>query len=138
MPVPNKTKSKFFKGSIALLTDTIKVMLLTSSASYNVDTTEFISDINANEIAGTGYTAGGATLASKTVTEDNTNDLSVFDAADVTWTTSTLTARYIAIYKDTGTPSTSPVIRIIDMGGNQSTVAADFKITWNSNGILRF
>lgn len=49
------------------LTDTIKVMLTTSSYTPNRDTHETKNDIT-NEISGTGYTAGGVTLASKTIT----------------------------------------------------------------------
>lgn len=49
------------------LTDTIKVMLTTSTYTPNRDTHETKNDIT-NEISGTGYTAGGVTLASKTIT----------------------------------------------------------------------
>lgn len=47
----------------------------------------------------------------------------VVDAADPSWTTinpGTLTAAYVLFYKDTGTPSTSPVILYWDLGGSQS------------------
>lgn len=49
------------------LTDTIKVMLTTSTYTENLDTHETKADVT-NEVVGTGYTAGGATLASKTIT----------------------------------------------------------------------
>lgn len=49
------------------LTDTIKAMLTTSSYAENLDTHETKADVT-NEVVGTGYTAGGATLASKTIT----------------------------------------------------------------------
>lgn len=49
------------------LTDTIKVMLTTSAYTPNRDTHETKADVT-NEISGTGYTAGGVTLASKTIT----------------------------------------------------------------------
>jgi len=49
------------------LTDTIKVMLATSSYAENLDTHETKADVT-NEVVGTGYTAGGATLGSKTIT----------------------------------------------------------------------
>lgn len=54
-------------GSIDLDTDTIKVALATSSYTPNKDTHNYFDDIT-NEVSGTGYTAGGATLASKTIT----------------------------------------------------------------------
>ncbi len=49
------------------LSDTIKVSLHTSSYTPNLDTHETLSDVT-NEISGTGYVAGGVTLASKTIT----------------------------------------------------------------------
>lgn len=123
-------------GGIDLDTDTIKVMLLSSSHTQNIDTHEYIDDVSANEVSGTGYSAGGAAIGSKVVSVDDTDDEGVFDGADVTWSSSTITARYAAIYKDTGTPGTSPIIAILDFGSDQSSSAGDFTIQWNSEGIL--
>lgn len=123
-------------GGIDLDTDTIKMALTTSSYTPNQDTHDFFDDVT-NEVTGTGYTAGGASLASKTVTQDDTNNRAVFDAADVTWATSTITARYGVIYKSTGTASTSPLIALIDFGVNVVTVASTFQVTFNVDGILK-
>lgn len=54
-------------SAVDFLSDTIKAALTTSAYTPNRDTHEFFSDIT-NEISGTGYTAGGATLGSKTIT----------------------------------------------------------------------
>ena len=134
--IQNSFKKHIMNGGIDLDTDTIKVMLLTSSHSQDQDAHEFIDDVSANEVSGTGYSAGGASLANKAVTQDNTDNEGVFDADDVTWSTSTITARYAALYKDTGTPSTSPLIAIIDFGSDKSSSAGNFVITWNAEGIL--
>lgn len=123
-------------GGIDLDTDTIKVMLLTNSHTDNPDTQEYIDDVSANEVSGTGYTAGGATLANKTVTQDNTDDEGVFDADDVVWSSSTITARYAAVYKDTGTPATSPIIAIIDFGEDKASSSGNFTIQWGAEGII--
>lgn len=48
-------------------TDTIKISLHTSSYTPNLDTHDYFSDVT-NEVSGTGYTSGGATLASKAMT----------------------------------------------------------------------
>lgn len=116
-------------------TDTIKVALATSSYTPNVDTHDFFNDVT-NEITGTGYTAGGATLGSKTVVYDTASDQIRLDAADTTWTTSTLTARYAIVYKDTGTASTSPLLGYVNFGADVSTTAGTFQITWDSTGIV--
>jgi len=128
---------KAYDGSdIDLANDTIKVALTTSSYTPNQDSHDFFNDIT-NEISGTGYTAGGATLGSKTWTQDDANNRVVFDSADASWSTSTLTARYAVIYKDTGTPATSPLIALIDLAEDKSTNASTFQITWNADGIFR-
>jgi len=131
----NSFKKKIMDGSIDLDTDTIKVALVTSSYTPDQDTHDFFDDVT-NEVSGTGYTAGGATLASVTVTADNTDNEGVFDAADVTWSSSTITARGAVIYKSTGTASTSPLIAYIDFGADKSSSNGNFTIQWNSEGIL--
>ncbi len=88
------------------------------------------------EVSGTGYTAGGAALANKTVTQDNTDNEGVFDADDVTWSTSTITARGAVLYKDGGSAATRYLICYIDFGADKSSEAADFTLQWNAEGIL--
>jgi hypothetical protein len=122
-------------GGIDLDTDTIKVALVTSTYTPDIDAHDNFDDIT-NEVTGTGYTAGGATLGSVTVTVDNTDDEGVFDAADTSWTSSTITARGAVIYKSTGTASTSKLICYVDFGSNITSTASTFQITWNSEGIL--
>ena len=133
----NIFRAELLNGNIDLVNDTIKVMLLTNAYTPDVDAHTYISDVSANEVSGSGYTAGGATLANKSVTQDNTNDRGVFDADDVSWPNSTITARYAVLYKDTGTPSTSPILAIYDFGSDQTTNNVEFKITWGANGLIR-
>lgn len=134
--LPNSFFKHIMNGGIDLDTDTIKVMLLTNSHSNNIDTQEYIDDVSANEVSGTGYSAGGQALANKAVTQDNTDDEGVFDADDLTWSSSSITARYAVVYKDTGTPSTSPIVCIIDFGADKTSDNGDFTIQWNAEGIL--
>jgi len=123
-------------GSIDLDTDTIKVALVTSSYSPDKDNHDFFDDVQSYEVSGDGYTAGGATLNNKSVTQDNTNDRGVLDADDVTWSNSTITARGAVLYKDTGDPSTSPLICYFDFGEDKSSSDGDFTIQWSADGIL--
>jgi hypothetical protein len=117
--------------------DTIKVALLTSSYTPNQDTHDYFNDVSANEVTGTGYTAGGITLSSKTATYDSGTNVIVLDAADVTWSSSTITARYAVVYDSTGTSSTSALIGYVDFGSDQSSTNGNFTITWDSTGIVR-
>lgn len=114
--------------------DTIKVALATSSYTPNQDTHAFFSDLT-NEVSGTGYTAGGATLGSAAKTYTGATNVLMFDGADTSWTTSTLTARYAAVYKSTGTGSTSPLVLYVDFGADVSTTAGTFQITWDAAGL---
>jgi lipopolysaccharide export LptBFGC system permease protein LptF len=132
----NSFKEKIMDGSIDLDTDTIKVMLVTSSYTASQDDHEDYNDVKAYEVSGTNYTAGGATL-SVTISKDNTDNEGVMDATDITWATSTISnARAAIVYKDSGNDATSWLIRYIDFGQNYSSAAGDFKITWNSEGII--
>lgn len=118
-------------------TDTIKVALTTSTYTPAPDTHAFFSDIT-NEVTGTGYSAGGATLASPTLTIVGASNYVELDAADTSWASSTITARYAIIYKSTGTAATSPLIGYVDFGADVSTSAGTFQITWDATGIARF
>lgn len=133
----NNAKELTLKAGIDFSSDTIKVMLVKSTYTPSADNDDFIDDANTYEVTGTGYSAGGAALGSKTVTQDNTNDRGVFDAADTSWTSASIAGiRGAVIYKDTGTPSTSPVIAYVDFAADYNVVNGTFQITWSANGIL--
>lgn len=133
--VYNIFKSEIMKKSVDMVNDTIKIMLLNNSHSFNADQDEK-ADIVANEISGTGYSAGGATLASKAVTVDNTDDEGVFDAADVSWSGASFSAYHAVIYDDTMTSPADMLIASIDFGGVQTVTAATFTIQFAAEGII--
>lgn len=116
--------------------DTIKVMLCTSSYTPNQDTHRYKSDVT-NEVTGTGYTAGGNTLTSCTATYTSGTNVLMLDAADTSWAGSTITARYAVVYDATpATDATRPLICYIDFTTDQSSVGAAFNIAWDSAGIV--
>jgi hypothetical protein len=117
--------------------DTIKVALLTSSYTPDQDAHDYFNDVSTYEVSGTGYTAGGNTLASKTATYDSGTNVIVLDAADTTWSSSTITARYAVVYDSTGTAATSALIGYVDFGSDQSSTNGNFTITWDATGIVR-
>lgn len=132
----NAFKKYIMNGSIDLDTDTINVMLVTSSYTPDQDTHEYRDDVT-NEVSGTGYSAGGSALASKAVTADNTDNEGVFDANDVSWSTSTITARGAVLYKARGGASSADeLICYIDFGSDKISTAGTFTIAWNAEGIL--
>lgn len=128
--------AKAFNKEVDFDSDTIKVALLSSSYTPNQDTDDYWNDISAYEVTGTGYTAGGATLANKSVSYTSGTNVTKFDADDVSWTSSTITARYAVVYVATGTASTSVLIGYVDFGSNQSSSSGTFSIVWDAAGIF--
>lgn len=120
-------------------TDTIKVALLTNGYSPDQDAHNYFDDVSTYEVSGaTGYTAGGATLANKTNTYNSGTNVIVLDADDVTWSSSTITARYAVIYDASpATNATKPLIGYVDFGSDQSSSNGNFTITWDATGIVR-
>ncbi len=77
-------------------------------------------------------------MANKTNTYNSATNVIVLDADDVTWASSTITARYAVIYNATpATDATRPLIGYVDFGSDQSSTNGNFTITWDSTGIVR-
>jgi hypothetical protein len=133
--VYNSFKEKVMKGQIDLVDDTIRVALVDSSYTPDKDAHEDYADLS-GEVSGTGYSAGGKSLANKTVTKDVTDNEGVFDADDITWSSSTITARGAVVYKDSGTDTSSWLIAYFDFGSSKSSSSGDFTVQWGSEGIV--
>lgn len=88
------------------------------------------------EAVGTGYTAGGKSLTGKTTAYDAATKTLRADAADVVWNPSTLTARFAIFYRDTGDPTTSPLLCVWDLGANQSSANGEFLLALHVNGLI--
>lgn len=132
----NSFKRDIMNGAIDLDTDTIKVMLVTASYTPDQDAHTKRSDIT-NEVVGTGYTTGGSALAGKAVTADNTGNKGVFDADDIAWTSSTITARGAVLYKSRGGASSADeLICYLDFTADKVSTTGTFTIAWNASGIL--
>lgn len=132
----NHTSKRFAEGSNAV-GDTYKVMLCTAATFDATNTT--LDGITKTEVAsGNGYTTGGQALANVAVTTVTTNDAK-FTADTVTWSASggSITASYAILYNDTDTDA--PPVLFIDFEGSESAGdGTDFKIIWNTNGIVSF
>ena len=114
------------------LADTIKIALYTSSASLGATTTAYATT---NEISGTGYTAGGETLTSKTA--DTTGTTAFLDFANPTWTSASFTANGALIYNDT---NSDKAIAVLAFGGDFTVAGGTFEIVLpaaGTSGIIR-
>ena len=132
-----KTASLNGVDTVDFDTDTLKIALITSTLAPNADTHDFWNDLSTNEVSGTNYTAGGEALTTKAVTE--AAGTVTFDSDDVSWTQNAAgfsNARYAVLYKDTGTPATSPLILWLDFGADKGNTAGNLSIQMAGTGLF--
>jgi hypothetical protein len=121
-------------GTISLVSDTIKVLLVTSSYTPDKDH-DFASDLT-NELSGTGYVTGFAgagrkTLAGKAWSTDTGNDRIEFTFSAVTWTAINAgNPKYAIILKEITNDAASRLIAYLDLGtvvtnGGDLTITPD-------------
>lgn len=118
----DKGREKFLTGAINASADTLKCALIKDTYAPTLGSDEFFSTLSSH-VVGTPQT-----LASKTVTGG------VLDAADVTFSAvPTAAVKYCAIYKDTGSAATSPLIALFDTAAGLpvSTNGGDIIIAWD-------
>ncbi len=119
----------------------LKCAVVTSVYTLDQNLHDFFDDVNANEVTGTGYIAGGNVLASGTVTIDGAGLVTV-DAADpATWVQNGAgfsNGRRAIIYHDTaGAASTDPLIGFSDdFGADKGNVDGDFTVQVNAAGLF--
>ena len=118
--------------------DTYKLALFTSAATLDATTTDYSTT---NEVTGTGYTAGGGTLVNVTPTSSGTTAFTDFN--DLTFSSSTITARGAMIYNTQtgGGSGTTDAVAILDFGADKTSTNGDFTIQFPtadaSNAIIR-
>lgn len=147
MPTGNVTlygagKEGISKATIDLDTDTFQVVLITSAHTPVVNTHATFADISANQVAaGGGYSAGGTPLASVTVTRSG--GTVTFTAANTSWASSTITAKYAMVLKRAGGSLVAGDLLLcyVDLdttsgSSSVSTTGGTFQITWNASGIF--
>jgi len=123
------------KKTIDWVNDAIKVALYTSSLAPAQSADQFwdAAPYTTNEVSGTGYTAGGQAVASKTNVASTLKY--VLSAANPSWTTATFTTAFAVIY-DSTPASNKPLIAYIDFGGSQTVTAGTFTISVDvTNGL---
>jgi len=117
-------RNKFLTGDIDFVNDTIKSILIdTADYTVSIDVDEFVDDIAA------------AAKVSEQALAGNSAALGVADANDTTHSSVTGdTCEAIVLYKDTGTPATSPLIAYIDSATGLPVTpnGGDITIQWDS------
>ena len=126
-----------------LLLDVVKVALMKTTYSINIDTDLDFGDIAASEIVATNYTSRGNALGTKAVAVDNANDRGEFDAADTVFSSlgngSNDTFDQIVILREndsTPTDASSPLVAHATVASTLSN-GGDVTLVWNAEGILQ-
>jgi hypothetical protein len=135
------------RGVINLVSDAIRLALVDSDYTPDLDADTVWADVSTHEVAdGDGYTTGGALLTGKTLTRDGA--LTTFDANDVTFSALTKTFRYGVLYVDGtktdpggGADIVNPLFAYIlfdDTPTDVTVAGVDYVVNWSSLGIAQF
>lgn len=125
-----------FNKEIDWNSDTIKATLHTSSYVPNQDTHDYQNDLTNELSTANGYTAGGLTVSSPTIS--SSTNVVTLDSADPQWTSSGagFTARILVVSDATpGTTATNPLILWSDFGQDETASGGGtFTYTVNASG----
>jgi hypothetical protein len=116
--------------------DTFKIALYTSAATLGATTTAYSAT---NEIAGTGYSAGGETIAITATFPKLDTGVAILDFDDTSWGPgATFTTRGALIYNSS---KSDAAVAVLDFGNDVGVSGGTFTITWptgdSANAILR-
>ncbi len=122
----NTFKEDLMDTTANLEANTLKVALFDNTATLSSATTAYAT---ANEVSGSGYTAGGEAMTGMAVTLDGST--AIFDADNVSWANATITAQAAVIYNNS---LSNAAIAVLDFGGNKTSTNGTFEIQFpNAN-----
>lgn len=129
----NSAKAALALGQIDWENDDIRVLLVTSSYTPDIDAHDFVNDIT-NELSGGEYVRKA--LDGLDVVQNNTDDRAELEANNVTWTALEAgagTPARAVIYKHVTNDSDSPLIGYVDLTAPPAPNGGDYTIRWNNN-----
>lgn len=103
--------------------DTFKIALYSSSASLGPNTTVYTA---VAEISGTGYTSTGKALTISQVPV-SAGGIAYVSFSDVSWESSTITARGALIYNSS---KSNKAVAVLDFGSNKTTSGSTFTVNF--------
>lgn len=122
------------RGNVNFATDSFKGLLVSALPDETaLDTWEDRADVT-GEISGTGYTAGGVALTLTVGSVDTTNNRIPITITDLApgWTSATLSAVGLIIYKTTGVAANDKLVSVVDFGGTVSCTAGNFSVDFTA------
>ncbi len=126
----NNALEQLMNGGLDLDTADLRVALVNASYTPDVDNHDFLDDVVANELSGTGYVRKA--LTSETVAQDNTNNRGTLSADNPTWTGANFgTAAKAIIYVEGASDAARLLVAYIGFA-NTVTNGGDFTLKWNN------
>lgn len=131
--ITNSYKQEILNG-IHGSADVFKIALFTSAATLSATTTAYAAT---NEVVGTGYTAGGMTLAGFTVSGSGSTAWLDF-TTDPVWNNASITARGALIYNAS---KSNKAVAVLDFGADKTSTDGPFTVQFPvadaSNALIR-
>jgi hypothetical protein len=127
-------------GPIDWDTDTLHIMLVNQTYRDLSDATkkghDFYDDVSANEVSGTGYTAGGQALAGASIASDGADGYFI-TFTDPAWPSATITAWGAVIFKKVGGTfgADDPLLLFLDFGAAVSSTNGTFTVDIPGTGL---
>jgi hypothetical protein len=115
----NSYKQEILEG-VHSNADTYKLALFTSAATLGATTTAYSTT---NEVSGTGYTAGGATLTG--LSTGLASGTAYLTFSDPSWASSTITARGCLIYNAS---KGNKAVAVFDFGADVTSTNGTFTV----------
>ena len=126
-------KAELYEAVHNLLTDTLKLALYTAEANLDASTTAYTT---ANEITGTGYSAGGNVVTGPVISSSGYIAWVTFN--NVLWVPAAFTARCALLYNAS---KANRSIAVLDFGSDKTSTSGTFQIIFPaadaSNAIIR-
>lgn len=128
-------------GSVDLTSLTVKCMIVTGSYTPDQNLHDFRDDLGANEVSGTGYTAGGNTVANVTVALSGAGLVTIDGDDPAQWAQNASgfsNGRRAILYIARGGLSSADELIAYsdDFGADYGNVSGPFDITLDSAGIF--
>jgi hypothetical protein len=132
----NSFKREMLQAGQNLATDTLRMALYTAFSDIGPLTTVYTT---ANEVVGTGYTAGGVVVTGAIISTDVNTGTVYVNFANVSWPGARFTARGALIYNVTRSNKT---VAVLDFGSDKIFSSTNNTVTMPANtattALIRF
>lgn len=114
----------------------VKVLMVTDTETPDFNVDNFRDDVTANEVSGTGYSAGGVVLTTTELTV--ATGVLTYDAADSSWASSTIANAMAGVgyFARGGADTADELIFLSDFVSAASSSGGTFTIQWAAAGIF--